>query len=102
MAKNISERMKKEILDNFDFEKVHKVMTLLDWRWYSSAENKVPNIEQMKNMVRSLFKSLEHPDCDAVSCGGFSLYYDTEFAEKDSVKLEFSITSYTSFLTDGD
>ncbi len=47
-----------EVLDNFDFEKVHKVMTFLDWKWISlsDATNEVPSIAKL---VRTAQQYLE-------------------------------------------
>lgn len=43
------EELINEVLDNFDFEKVHKVMTFLDWKWtsLSDATNEVPSIAKL-------------------------------------------------------
>lgn len=35
-----------QIIDNFDFDKIHEVMTMLEWRWYSI--DRVPNVEELK------------------------------------------------------
>jgi hypothetical protein len=32
----------KEIMDNFDFKKVHKTMVALEWKWF--IENKEPKL----------------------------------------------------------
>ena len=48
------EELINEVLDNFDFEKVHKVMTFLDWKWYNYSENtrEVPSIARMIRTVQ--------------------------------------------------
>lgn len=48
-----------QILAWFDFEKVHKVMTQLDWKWVDT-ENGVPSVVELKE---SAFSRLE----DAIS-----------------------------------
>lgn len=37
-----------EIMDNFDFEKVHKVMVALNWGWHG---NGVPGLSDIKSML---------------------------------------------------
>jgi hypothetical protein len=36
-----------DILDEFDFEKVKKVMDFLDWKWHA-AEDGVPRIGELR------------------------------------------------------
>ena len=38
-----------EVLDNFDFDKVHKAMTALEWKWYGFQEDtlEVPSIARL-------------------------------------------------------
>jgi len=41
------------IMAHFDFEKVHKVMTLLDWQWLGpKGYGEVPSIEWIKKAAR--------------------------------------------------
>lgn len=49
------------VLDHFDFEKVHRSMKLLDWKWVgrSSSESfEVPSIERMRETARNLLVSV--------------------------------------------
>ena len=43
------EELINEVLDNFDFVRVHEVMKFLDWKWYDFQENtyKVPSIPKL-------------------------------------------------------
>jgi hypothetical protein len=70
-----TDEMIQEILDNFDFEQMHKVMTFLNWKWYYDA---VPTIEELKEIAKNLlnqtvkginnFKGFNNLFC---SSGGF-------------------------------
>jgi hypothetical protein len=64
-----------EILDWFDFEKVHKVMESLDWKWFSIAS--VPQIPHLRQKARSLLQHVanEEPDCTTAT-GGFVARHD--------------------------
>ena len=43
-----------ECIDNFDFEKVHKVMVMLQWKWVEkdSTTRSIPDIPRMKAAAR--------------------------------------------------
>lgn len=66
------------ILRDFDFVKVHKVMTFLDWRW--AAQGRVPTIEELESAAYKLlhesirlFDESGQPQSGmSVSTGGFS------------------------------
>jgi len=71
------------IIKNFDFERVHKVMEHLEWFWYTSqTDNKVPSIgELMLNakdlMERTYAEAVERRiNRTALGCGGFQASYE--------------------------
>jgi len=66
-----------EIIDRFDFEKVHAYMVLTKWHWLGSSE--APSIEELKETVCQLFYSLQncYRDNNKCSTGGFVLSYFT-------------------------
>lgn len=47
-----------DILDNFDFERVHKVMVALDWRWVDLYVDKteIPDMHRLRKTARGLLK----------------------------------------------
>ena len=63
-----------EIMDEFDFVKVHKVMEALDWGWGMEG---VPYIGDMRKVVRNLFKTaMAHGENELsyiISTGGFHI-----------------------------
>lgn len=79
------------ILDNFDFERVHKVMAFLDWKWFTVDGYKVPSIEQMKESCRELFEEMKDKETDNMSSGGF---YVRKFP--DIITLAFVLADETT------
>jgi len=92
------EVVKKKIFANFDFAKVHKVMTALNWKWMLHRGNVVPTIDEIKEaairLVNIAIKEKEEKGADTksvrISTGGFcaSVY------NSDNVTLEFVVESY--------
>ena len=76
MAYKMKENIDK-MINNFDFEKVHKVMSFLDWRWYPL--NVVPSIDELKKQARELLEQIcVEPSIHDISTGGLEvvLYQD--------------------------
>jgi len=61
-----------EILDEFDFEKVHKVMVALGWEWYDT--DGVPSIAELRKKARHLLKELVNSKHQSIGTGGFTAY----------------------------
>lgn len=86
------------VMANFDWKRVHKVMTLLDWEWYDAG---VPTIPQMKECVERLFEDAwdyleeekEFPTGNSwrIETGGFRVTIDG-----DSLELAFILESSES------
>jgi hypothetical protein len=92
-----------EIMDWFDFEQVHKVMTALDWKW-GDAES-VPTMPELRKQARELMKTaliglsnnFEEKNYSAAT-GGFEV---TAFLEEDDVRildLKFIVSEWTAGL----
>ena len=48
-----------EVIENFDFVKVHKVMESLNWTWVTKKKKvKIPSIKKMKKRVRELYEEV--------------------------------------------
>lgn len=87
-------------IDDFDFEKVSKVMQFLNWQWATTKG--VPTQEDMSEMVRSLSESAYErlnstgEEMYRASSGGFvvevSVYDDGE-SPSYFVDIEFVLTS---------
>ena len=89
---NKSEVMNKqidEIMDWFDFDKVHEVMTLLNWEWASAKG--IPSIQEIRAGARARLR--EAADRGFCSTGGFTAQ---RVDDKDWVrmKLYFEVASW--------
>lgn len=105
----------KEVIENFDFEKVHEVMKMLNWKWDGDNPGElptIPTVEKMKEVVKDLFRSIEDqiakgakggiwrgtwPDCTSYTstgtAGGFRAMIDD-----DVYTLEFILEEYETDL----
>ena len=86
--------MIQEILDNFDFEEMYKVMVFLDWNWF---DNEVPTIEELKNKAKELLNKLHEllkkENKVSVCSGGFRVIGE-RVGETISLELLFECTSW--------
>lgn len=69
-----------QILFDFDFKKVHKVMDFLGWKWAMSGadenmEFRIPTEEELKEKAYKLLKDAVENE-SSVSCGGFEVILD--------------------------
>lgn len=67
----------KKAMQEFDFEKVHKVMEFLNWKWYDVG---VPSVVKMKGVCEDLFRKCLvdlylDSECNVanISTGGFTI-----------------------------
>lgn len=64
-----------QILYEFDFNKIHIVMTHIDWSWSIGATYEVPSVKKLRDEAKRLLNSskkyryMDEPVI--VSCGGF-------------------------------
>ena len=75
----------KNIMENFDFERVHKTMKKLNWKWFISVEEgeRVPTLNEIKETaLKMLHDAIEKY---SYSTGGFSVKYN-----KDTGRLSLS------------
>lgn len=65
-----------QILEHFDFEKVHTYMEATNWGWATSEGYKVPSIDQIKDQARRLLIDAvwEEEHVANISTGGFHAY----------------------------
>ena len=65
----------RELVEQFNFERVHIVMTALDWEWRSlpNEPGGVPTVSRLKAMARHLLReAINHK---VVESGGFKARY---------------------------
>ena len=90
------DKMVTEVLENFDFDRVHRVMKYLDRKWVDGDGYLfVPNHYQLAKKAERLLQDVaQHYGCKWYSCasGGFMANIDGE-----SLTLQFILMEITSF-----
>lgn len=76
MSKMELEKKADDIMNYFNFEKVHNYMVETDWRWYQGEKMVVPSLEEIRAHSRSLLtQAIWHgDDVTLVGSGGFTAY----------------------------
>lgn len=81
-----------ELIEKFNFERVHIVMTALDWEWRSlpNEPGGVPTVSRLKAMARHLLhEAINHK---VVESGGFKArYYPQVTNEPEYFSLAFIV-----------
>ena len=88
-------------MQKFDFERVHKVMTVTNWQWArGDGPNSVPTIEQLKATARRLLTSvvaveIEKDSWYGMATGGFEVrkWESSDESDEDSLELKFVVES---------
>lgn len=94
------DRMIVDIMEDFDFEKVRKVMMLLDWKWdIGNGEMTVPSIYRLtktaERLLRDVAKYYGEKDLYTISTGGFIATLD-----EDTLWLSFRLEEVSAFAED--
>ena len=87
-----------EIMDNFDFEKIRKVMVALNWKWAGAKgdENGVPTIDEIKQGAANLLWDLANdPKNKAIATGGFRVEKDFLDPNDPWVQLSFRVEEWS-------
>lgn len=85
------------IIEEFDFEKVHRVMQILNWRW--GRLSAVPSVGALVLCAQGLLqKTFEMDVCDSVATGGFKATKTENKDKGEGLELEFILIS-TEFCT---
>lgn len=72
-----------EIMDNFDFEKVHKMMMAVNWKWANKESlYSVPTVSELRTCARRLLYRTTDEGIYACGTGGFNV-----IADKDCISL---------------
>lgn len=83
-----------ELIDGFDFERVHSVMKTLNWTWTNIG---VPSQDSMIAMVHSLYNSIKDKILKYEYCycssGGFKLIFNPNEDNELSLVFELEICS---------
>ena len=93
MTKEEKDKLVEEVLNEFDFAKVDRVMRMLNWEWAIFGKHRaIPGIyglmTEAKDMLYKVLNDRDGEDCWML-CGGFRASWDGE-----NLGLEFILTSY--------
>ena len=80
-----------EILDNFDFERVHRAMLGMNWTWQSC--DCVPNIADLRRKARELLKQLIESDYAEMGTGGIRVEKRGDFLRLSFVVADWELES---------
>lgn len=75
-----------DLLDEFDFDKVKKVMDCLEWTYFDSPDSEV-SIGELRRMARRLLEIVYNSDTNLenyTACGGF--YAERRMYPEDTEK----------------
>jgi len=93
------EKLVEEILENFDFERVKKVMDLLDWKYGDFDET--PSLFKLiktaeERLDYSYKRAMERKEDCTTSCGGFQAFagYNEEKETVSYLELQFVLTTW--------
>ena len=73
------------IMQEFDFDRVHLTMNLLNWTWQGS----IPSIDELKNTAEVLLIRA-YKEKNFISTGGFEAHYDKK---RKDFTLKFVVAS---------
>ena len=82
-GKKSFEYLSKEIHEQFNWERLHKAMTAVNWCWSLGTDKLgkdnigVPSIETIKNHAYALLKEVYDLGKGSISTGGFSAGWDS-------------------------
>jgi uncharacterized Zn finger protein (UPF0148 family) len=92
IAKRI-ERLKEEVLETIDLEKINRYMKWSNWTW-ASAKNGVPDVEEIRAMLLNLIEDAVTKK-STISTGGFCVtYIEHEEDEDEPASVGVDVTFY--------
>lgn len=86
-----------EIMDTFDFDRVHKWMLVEDWTW---ADGTVPSVTELRLEARARLKDAAS-NRGFASCGGFTAIYSEDIDQGNKPWLRLNLYFGYSTLNDG-
>lgn len=86
------QEMADEIMDCFDFDKVHHCMVALDWAWGMGQQASIPEKNELRRKGRELLRdAIAGKPC---SIGGFKTVIDYE---EGVLSLEFIVETWDAY-----
>lgn len=89
-----------DIMDNFDFDRVHDTMEMLGWGWVDrdTGDYAIPEISELRKRARGLMKEamVSRQPSYRIATGGFQVDKTTEKGEV-FLSLSFVLTSWDNY-----
>lgn len=92
------------IMDCFDFDKVHKAMVALDWKWGMHGGFHIPAQRELRKRAREIlretFDKLEEAEDSrsfTIETGGFEARATSYDNEDIKLELRFSVSTWENF-----
>ena len=84
-----------DIMDNFDFYRVHNVMKALNWHWISAkAKNGVPTVQEIKALAADILWELVNSDDERIATGGLEASKDFSDLKNPFIELKFVVEEW--------
>jgi len=86
-----------QIMDQFNFARVHRAMTILDWKWdFGKDELRVPEEYELRRRARELLRGAAETEAGYfISSGGFKAS-----REQGALMLEFVLEEWWEDIDD--
>ena len=89
------QEMADEIMDCFDFEKVHRCMVALDWMWGMGQTMAIPEKHEIRSTGRRILR-----DCIAGKSYGTGGFQAAINREDGSLSLQFIVADWDAYKDD--
>jgi len=95
------------IMNNFNFNKVHKAMTALKWKWATTNGSEIPTVVELRRKAKkelltaiTYAKSKKHNNTEDIplvlESGGFKViaFVNKEYTKIESLELQFIVEKW--------
>jgi hypothetical protein len=73
-----------DIMDDFDFDKVHKIMEFLNWEWwFEENEKRVPEVSELRKKAREYLRYVAKHG-GTTGSGGFTAQCKKVYSEEEN------------------
>ena len=83
-----------DIMDNFDFDRVHKTMELLDWHWATSKDGGVPTVDEIRDVAADILWELVNSNNEFIATGGLEARKDFSDPSNPFIELKFVVEEW--------
>lgn len=99
-----TDRIIRDVLANFDMNRVHKAMKTLDWVWWNPAMDDYapPTIDKLHATARNLLTEVIEKGLGNCSTGGFTAFKETGEMGQISIGLEFRVETASADFSEDD